>query len=139
MTGVQSKSAELKKEGRRGSAALEFALVMPLLGAMVMGLLEFSLLFYGRSSVVEACRSGARAAARGATSVETVEEEVRRVLSPRMQEGLEVELVPAERSGEPVVVAVSVPMECASPDLLWIVGYSLRGRQLYAETRMIKE
>jgi hypothetical protein len=124
---------------RKGSAAMELALVLPILGTMLMGLFEFSMLFYGRSSVVEACRIGARAAARGAADVEVVEEEVRKVLSPRMQQGLTVELYTAEKSGDPVVVAVSVPMNCAAPDLLWFAGYSLRGRQLYAESRMIKE
>ena len=41
--------------------------------------------------------------------------------------------------GEIVTVAVRVPMSTASPDLLWPIGFSLRGRSLYCETRMAKE
>jgi hypothetical protein len=30
-------------------------------------------------------------------------------------------------------------MAAASPDLLWLIGYSLQGRDLYCETRMTRE
>ena len=35
---------------------MELALVLPILGILLLGLLEFTLLFYARSSVVEASR-----------------------------------------------------------------------------------
>lgn len=114
-------------------------LTLPILGIIVMGLLEFSMLFYARSSVVEANRVGARAAALAGVDSDQVETEIRKVLSPRLQQGLEVDYTPGARSGDTVVVATRVPMSSASPDLLWPIGYTLAGKYLYTETRMIKE
>ena len=42
-------------------------------------------------------------------------------------------------AGDPVIVEVSVPMTAAAPDLLKIIGFSLQGRQLAAQTQMCKQ
>ena len=118
---------------------MELVLVLPILATVLTGLVEFSMLFYARSSLVEANRAGARAATLMGVGQEQVEAEIRKILSPRLQENLEVEFTPGMRSGDTVVVAIRVPMQAASPDLLWPIGYSLEGRYLSTETRMIKE
>ena len=112
---------------------------MPILGILLMGLFEFSMLFYARGSVVEASRVGARLASMPGADAEAVENEIRRVLNARMQQGLRVDVELGERTGDVVAVVVCVPMEAASPDLLWPIGYSLVGRDLIAETRMVRE
>lgn len=114
-------------------------MTLPILGVVLLGLFEFSMLFVARGSVVEACRVGARMASLPGANREDVEAQVRKVLEPRLQRGLRVDWKPGGRTGDVVSVAVSVPMRSASPDLLWPIGYRLRGRRLYAETRMIKE
>ncbi|MGV8970884.1 MAG: TadE family protein [Rhodoglobus sp.] len=48
------------KEGETGAAAVEFALVLPVLVLLIMGLVEFSLLFNAQISVMNAAREGAR-------------------------------------------------------------------------------
>src|SRR5579872_1746077 len=119
---------------RTGLAAVELAMVLPILGIMLMGFLEFTLLFYARSSVVEASRAGARAATRVGSDQSQIEREASLVLFPTLRQGLQIEQAGGIHSGDPVTVAVQVPMNLASPDLLWIVGYSLRGKFLYAES-----
>ena len=118
---------------------MDLALVLPILGILLLGLLEFTLLFYARSSVVEASRAGARAATRVGSDQTQIEREAGLVLFPTLRQGLQIELAGGTHSGDPVTVAVQVPMKLASPDLLWVVGYSLQGRYLYAESTMIKE
>ena len=44
----------------RGAAAVEFALILPLLVLLIMGLIEFSLLFNTQISLTNAAREGAR-------------------------------------------------------------------------------
>lgn len=44
----------------RGAAAVEFALVLPVLVLLVMGLMEFSLVFNAQLSLSNAAREGAR-------------------------------------------------------------------------------
>lgn len=124
---------------RRGLLTMELVMTLPILGIMILALLEFSLLFYARGLVVEASRAAARKATLAGTTDEVIEAEVRRVLSPPLQRGLRVGVDPAEGRGDPVTVAVQVPMTAATPDLLWLIGLSLEGRYLYSETTMIRE
>jgi hypothetical protein len=118
---------------------MELVLTLPILGILLMGLLEFSLLFFARADVAEACRAGARKATLHGATWQTVEDEVRRTLSPRLGQQMQVIADLNVPSGEMVHVAVRVPMNAASPDLLWPVGYSLDGRDLYCESHMAKE
>ncbi|MCP4746523.1 MAG: pilus assembly protein [Desulfobacteraceae bacterium] len=45
----------------QGGAAVEFALVLPLLVVLVFGIVEFSILFYNKAIITNAGREGARA------------------------------------------------------------------------------
>ena len=118
---------------------MELVLTLPILGILLMGLFEFSLLFFARADVVEACRAGARKATLHNATIADVENEVWRTLPPHLLNNAEVDARTDVVPGELVVVAVRVPMSTASPDLLWPVGFSLKGRNLYCETRMAKE
>ena len=124
---------------RYGYLSMELALTLPILGIVLMGLLEFTLLFYGRTLVVEASRTGARVATMPGVTPEEVDAAIRQTLSPVMQDAMTITVDPGEDSGDVVSVAVAVPMRAASPDLLWPIGFSLQGRELYSETRMLRE
>lgn len=124
---------------RRGVLSMELVFVLPILMALLMGLLEFSLLFFARADVAEACRAGARKGTLHGATWQTVEDEIRRTLSPRLQQQMQVITDVNVPSGQMVNVSIRVPMNAASPDLLWPVGFSLDGRDLYCETHMAKE
>lgn len=51
--------------GRRGTASVEFALVLPLLLALLFGIIEFGFVFKDQLSLQQAAREGARVAAVG--------------------------------------------------------------------------
>ena len=124
---------------RRGILSAELLLTLPILTVLLFGLLEFSLLFFARGDVVEASRAGARAARLHGATVESVEDEVRYSLGGRLAPQVRVTSELGNKTGDEVSVAVEVPMAAASPDLLWLIGYSLKGRELLCETRMTKE
>ncbi len=124
---------------RRGILSAELLLTLPILTVLLFGLLEFSLLFFARGDVVEASRAGARAARLYGATEESVEEEVRFSLGGRLAPHAQVRAELGDKTGDEVRVAVEVPMAVASPDLLWLIGYSLQGRDLLCETRMTKE
>lgn len=50
-----------KHPNQKGAAAVEFALVLPILIALVLGIVEFSLALYDKAVVTNASREGARA------------------------------------------------------------------------------
>jgi len=124
---------------RRGSLVLELIFVLPILLVLLLGLFEFTLLFFARGEVVEACRAGARKASLAGATAEDVEDEVRNCLPARLREVAEIGVDPGLFTGDPVIVAVRAPMSAVSPDLLWPIGYSLQGQSIVSETRMTKE
>lgn len=50
-----------QKIGQNGAAAVEFAIVLPLLVIFVFGIIEFSIFFYNKAMITNASREGARA------------------------------------------------------------------------------
>jgi Flp pilus assembly protein TadG len=50
-----------RKNPERGAVVVEFALVLPLLMLLLMGIIEFGLLFYNQQVLTNASREGARA------------------------------------------------------------------------------
>ncbi|MFN0199671.1 MAG: TadE/TadG family type IV pilus assembly protein [Planctomycetaceae bacterium] len=124
---------------RAGWLSMELVFVLPILLFLLLGLLEFSLLFFARAEVTEATRTGARMATLAGISEDDVISAVRKTLSPRLHGGLSIHVDLGQESGDAVIVAVRVPMNAASPDLLWPIGYSLQRQYLYAETSYLKE
>jgi hypothetical protein len=118
---------------------MELVMTLPILGIVIFALLEFSMLFFARGSVVEASRVGARMASLPGATEQSVEDEIRKVIQPKLQNNLQVNVQLGENTGDVVSVIVMVASTEASPDLLWPIGYSLKGKQLIAETRMIRE
>jgi hypothetical protein len=118
---------------------MELVLTLPILGLVLIALFQFTLLFYSRGLVVEASRAGARRATLNGATFEDVRAEVHRVLPASLHAGATVEVTFGQRSGDLVAVGVEVPMRNATPDLMWPIGLGLKGRNLYSETRMVRE
>jgi len=119
--------------------SLELALTLPVLMIVLLAMFEFSMLFFARGEVVEASRIGARTASLPGSTWDNVENAVYSVLGPRLRQRVSINAELGDRTGDLVNVAVMVPMQDASPDLLWPIGYGLGGRNLVSETRMVRE
>ena len=50
----------MRIKDQSGVAAVEFAIVLPVLVILIFGMIEFSLLFYNKAMLTNACREGAR-------------------------------------------------------------------------------
>ena len=124
---------------RRGFMSMELALTLPILGLVLLALFEFSVLFFARGEVVESCRVGARIASQPGVNEYDVENEVKRVLSPRLRRYAQVDIRQGQYSGDLISVRVRVPMDRAAPNLLWPIGYSLKGRELVGAVQLVKE
>ena len=59
---------------QRGAAAVEFAVILPLLVVLVFGMIEFGIMFYNKAVITNASREGARAGITGLTNsqIETI-------------------------------------------------------------------
>ena len=102
---------------RSGMLSAELVMVLPILFIVLFGLFEFALLFTARGELSEASRVAARKATIPGVTHDTVEQEIRKVLSPRLQRTMEVSIDQGQRSGDVVTVAIACDMNSASPDL----------------------
>ena len=111
----------------RGSAAVEFALVLPLLLVVALALVEVGLLGRDRLLVEAAARAGARAAA-----VEADESAVRNdavAAAPGLDPAvLSVEIFRSGTLGDPVTVTIGYVDEVRVPFIDWLVGTSVQMR-----------
>ena len=139
MVSTSFSSRVRRRHRRTGVLSMELVLTLPIVALLLAGLLEFSMLFFARGEIVEASRVAARKASLPGATLESVEDEVLKVLHPRFHDSLQVDAELGARSGDLVAVAVTVDMSAAAPDLLWAIGYSLRGRPLLSETCMVRE
>ena len=87
---IVRKQQQEKRQRRRGFLSMELVLTLPILFTVILALFEFSFLFFARGEVCAACRAGARKATLPGVTVDEVENEIRKVLAPRLQESLQV-------------------------------------------------
>lgn len=127
------------RKSRRGILSMELVLTLPILGMVLFALFEFSMLFFARGHVVDACRAGGRIACLNGTTPQVVEQTVLRSLKPSLRKSCRVRVDCGQHTGDWVRVVVCVPMNRAAPNLLWPIGFNLEGRNICAETRMLKE
>jgi len=112
---------------QRGTAAVEFALVLPIVLAIVLALVQVGLLVRDRLLVESAVRSGARTAA-----VEPGEDAIRAAVlraAPALDPAvLTVSTARAGVRGDPVTVTVSYVAAIRVPFVTWLFpsGVSMR-------------
>ena len=105
--------------GQRGTAAVEFALVLPIVLAMVLALLQVGLLVRDRLLVESAVRSGARTAA-----VEPGDDAVRAAVlraAPALEAGaVSVATARDGTQGDPVTVTLTYDAPIRVPFVSWL-------------------
>ena len=102
-------SAKLVGKTRRAAAAVELAVVTPILLTMLFGIVEFGWMFTVRQALVTATREGARTAVLPGSTVQDVEIRIGEYLQPLGLSGYTTQ-VATDSGGEPDgTVSVSIP------------------------------
>lgn len=125
---------------RRGAIlSMELVLVLPVFLLLIFSITEFSLLMSALARVSTAAQSGARLMSLSGAREEEVRDRVAELLGPELAADSEILVVPGTNPGEIGTVSVRVPMQNASPDLLWMIGFGLRDRDLESSAAMVME
>lgn len=122
----------------RGAAAVEFALILPLLVMLVFGIVEFSILFNRQQGLHAAAREGARVAALPTSTQSQIRDKVRDaldgVLSPADAAAASISISPnatrpcdLQPAGTRVVVRVEIEDQVDVP-LINVGTVDLTGR-----------
>ena len=131
----------VQKPCRPGALAIELLLVMPVHMAIVLAMIQFSLLISARQQVTGAAREAGRVAALGGSNTE-IQATVDRFFGSQVAK---VQTAIADVNGDPILpgqpvaVVVRVQASCLVPELLRVIGFSMRNQELVARAVMRKE
>ncbi len=104
--------------GRRGAAAVEFAVVLPVFITLVFGMIEYGRMVMVQQVITNAAREGCRRAIMDGTTGQEVQDLVNNYLESAGITAATVTVTPSEPSeagaGEPITVSVSVPYDQVS-------------------------
>lgn len=134
------KLRQICRKHRHGAAAVEFAVVAPVLFLLVFGMIEFGRMVMVQQVLTNASREGARIAVLDGATTSDVTSAVQSYLAGASISGATVTVTPNPPSsagyGEPVTVSVSVGFNQVS----WLPApMFLGGRQLTATSVMRRE
>ena len=129
------RAARLDRTGQRGSAAVEFALVLPLLMVIALALLQVGLLVKDQLVVVEAARAGAREAAVTRDDGKVRDAAVTAAVSLRSQD-IQVEIRRDGGLGTAVAVTVLYRASAVVPFVEWLFPSTV---ELRAQATMRQE
>jgi Flp pilus assembly protein TadG len=124
---------------RQGAAAVEFALIAPLLVTLILGMIEFGRLMMVEQVLTNAAREGCRTAVVIGGSTSNATSAVATYLNGSGISGQTVTVSPdpsAALNGDPITVTISVPFSSVS----WLASpFWLGGKTLTATVIMRKE
>ncbi|MDA8435223.1 MAG: pilus assembly protein [Actinomycetales bacterium] len=111
-----------RRRDARGSAVVEFAVVVPMLMLVVLGVLQVGLALHVRSTITSAAAEGARVAAVSGGDTAAGVRRTRQALSATLAEGV-VDSVVARRTASGGVATVDVEVRARLP-LVGLLGPS---------------
>jgi Flp pilus assembly protein TadG len=128
------------RRNRRGTAAVEFALVAPVFFLLVFGMIEYGRMVMVQQVITNASREGARVGVLDGSAASDVSTAVNNYLSAAKISGATTTCNPSTPSsagyGQPVAVTVSVPFNSVS----WLpTPLFLGGKTLTATSTMRRE
>jgi Flp pilus assembly protein TadG len=120
--GSPKKRACKSRERRRGAAAAEFAIVLPVFVLLIVGILEFGRMIMVQQILTNASREGARLACIDGSTESNVQTAVTQFLTNASVSGVTVTCTPSTLSsatpGSQITVQTSVPFDQVS----WIAS-----------------
>lgn len=114
------------RERRRGVAAVEFAVCLPVLVLVIVGSIEACTMVFLKESLTVAAYEGSRAALKPGATADDVTARCTEVMAERGVDGGTVTVTPsnigAADAGETIQVSVSAPCEANGVVPVWFYG-----------------
>lgn len=124
---------------RRGVAAVEFAICLPVLALLVFGAIEATAFIFLKQSLHVAAYEGARSGSRIAGNQADATARARAILESRDVRGATITFVSgaveSTQRGQPIIIEVAAPTNANSP----LAGQWVANRTLTSRVFMLKE
>lgn len=119
---------------------MELVLVLPIVIGLICSSVEIGMLWTAGQRLDEAAGAGCRVAGFRGADVASVRRHVENCLRRQaLIKNYQLDIQDLGPNSESIAVTVSVPMDAAAPDLLCMLGFSLKNRKLTAQAVMRKE
>ncbi|OYP38401.1 TadE/TadG family type IV pilus assembly protein [Rhodopirellula sp. MGV] len=129
-----------KKNDRRGTAAVEFALIVPLMLIFTFGLIEMSRISIIKETIIQASREGARVGIRPTASSYDVQTRINEELQIMNISGANITVTPTSLHTAEPGDEVSVKIEIPISEVSLVPGFfNFDGVDIVAETVMRRE
>jgi Flp pilus assembly protein TadG len=136
---IKTNSLQAKRSNRRGVAAVEFAVCLPVLVLLVFGAIEASSFIFLKQSLNVAAYEGIRETVRIGSNNANGTDRAQNILTARTVNDFNIAFPNGEASGanrgDEIVIEVSAPTATNSP----LAGQWLANRTLTARIVMVKE
>ena len=135
----QRRAHHSRNDARRGIAAVEFALVLPVFFLMVFGMIEYGRMVMVQQSLTNSSREGARLAVVDGSTVDSVKDVVENYLSSAAvavdRNNILVSPDPATTAfGDPITVSIAVPYS----DVSWLPTPAFLGNTTITATSVMR-
>ena len=129
-----------KHSQRRGAAAVEFAVIAPMMIMLTFGLVEVGRIMLVKQTAVHASREGARIAVRPTADDNDVVQRVTEELNIMALSDAVIETEPASLADAAPGSTVTVRVRINLTDISWIPGvFDFAASEIIAETAMRRE
>jgi hypothetical protein len=124
---------------RKGAAVVEFAIVLPVFVAILLGTIEACSMVFLRQSVEMAAYEAARVAIVNQTKADQVQQAAKVVLDSRKVRDYTVKITPTNFQAAPYgsFIQIEVSAPCSSNSLIPVMYYG--GRNVIGQVEMMKE
>lgn len=137
---VRQNSRNHEQQPRLGAIlTMELVLVLPIFLIIICGLIEFIMISAAQSRMDQAAHAGLRMMSVSGADQKTCRQQIENLLGPRLALNYQLDMNPAEYPGEIGELALRIPMQNACPDMLWMFGFGLQGRQMQSSAAMVME
>jgi Flp pilus assembly protein TadG len=133
-----TKRKRIRSSIRRGVAATETAIMLPLLVIVVFGSIELANGVFLQQTLSVAAYEGARAATRPGATVQIAEQRVAEVLLARSVDDYDVEISPPITATTPRNTQVTVTITAPASEYSFGPVRFLQGRSLSRRVRMVR-
>lgn len=131
---------QIHSHRRRGAIlSMELVMVLPIFLLLIFSIVEFSMLMSARTHVSDTARHGARLLSISGMESEELRQTMRSLLGPKLSSQSQIDIQMHDPAVGIGTVSVSIPMSNAAPDLLWMIGFSLRDRRIETNASMVLE
>ena len=124
---------------RDGTAAVEFAVCLPMLLVILVGVIEASSTIYLKQSLSVAAYEGIRASVKADATTSDVEAACNQILTARRVNGATIEISPSNFESQPALSWISVRISATGGDNSVIAGWFYDTLIVDGEAAMMKE